>query len=382
MFGLCAALILGAAQAGCRATGADGTVGQTEAVGAAPASRSEPTPTTRVRRGQVDVVVTASGSVVAPRLTELGPEVSGRLAAVHFDVGDRVAKGDVVLQLDPTPFRTNLKRARAGLALARAEAAQAQQELARIRRLAEQNVVSPRQLDRQRTHLAVARARVDQEAAAVEGAEQELARTAVTSPYDGHVVERQLHEGAIVGPRSIVVTVQERTGLAAELDVPAAAAPVRIGDPVLLTVEGADAPFEARIASVNAKIDPETRTYRVRAPVPGSLPGTRAGAFVRADIRPRTPGGAVIVDRAAVLDRDGRAYLFQVEADRARRIEIRIGASGARWIEIRGGAEPGDTVIVGPAIERLADGATISVAEAPPGNAGKDPSRALRPKAH
>ena len=64
-------------------------------------------------------------------------------------------------------------------------------------------------------------------------------RTAVISPYHAHVVERELHEGAIVGPGTVVVTIQEQTGFAAELDVPAAAAaPVQVGDPALLIVEG------------------------------------------------------------------------------------------------------------------------------------------------
>ena len=330
-------------------------------------------PTTRVRRGQVDALVTASGSVVAPRLTELGPEVAGRLSVVHFDVGDQAAAGDVVFQLDPGPFRTNLQRARAGLALAEAEAKQALHELARVRRLADQRVAPPQQLDQQLTLLAVAKARVQQELAAVQSAEQDLTRTKVISPYAAHVVERQLHEGAIVGPGSVVVTIQERTGFSAELDVPAAAAsPVRVGDPALLIVEGAAEPLQSTIASVNARIDPETRTYRVRAPVPGNRPGAKAGAFVRAEIRPRTRGGAVVVERAAVLNRDGRAYLFTAVNGRARQVEVTVGATGSRLVEIRTGVEAGDAVIVGPVIDRLADGAPVQAAEPPPLAAGGD----------
>lgn len=378
----CAAFLLCLAGVGCRDIGADGAAGQTEGSELASPLRSESAPTTRVRRGQVDALVTASGSVVAPRLTELGPGVSGRLAVVHFDVGDQVAAGDIVLRLDPVPFRINLQRARAGLALAEAEAAQALQELERVERLAEQEVAPPQQLDQQRTHLAVAKARVDQELAAVQSAEQDLTRTAVLSPYDAHVVERQLHEGAIVGPGSVVVTIQEQKGFSAELDVPAAAAaPVQVGDPALLIVEGVAAPFESRIASVNARIDPESRTYQVRAPVPAEMRGAKAGAFVRAEIRPRTPGGAVIVERTAVLNRDGRAYVFSAEAGRARQIEVTVGATGALWVEIRSGAEPGDSVITGPLIERLADGAPVSAPEPPPMGDGENSPLGIFPNA-
>lgn len=362
----CALFLLCLASFGCNGVGAKRAAGQTEASGAVSAFRSETAPTTRVRYGQVDALVTASGSVVAPRLTELGPEVSGRLSAVYFNVGDQVEEGDVVLQLDPVPFRIDLQRARAGLALAQAEAAQALQELERVERLAEQEVAPPQELDRQRTQLAVAKARVEQELAAVRSAEEDLTRTAVISPYDAHVVERQLHEGAIVGPGSVVVTIQELSGFAAELDVPAAAAaPVQVGDPALLIVEGAAEPLPSTIAAVNARIDPETRTYRVRAPVPGETPEAKAGAFVRAEIRPRTRDGAVIVERTAVLNRDGRTYVFSAVDGRAEQIEVSVGATGQRWVEIRRGAKAGDALIIGPVIDRLAHGAPIEVTEPP-----------------
>lgn len=319
-----------------------------------------PTTLTRVRLGRVDALVSASGSVIAPRLTDLGPEVAGRLSAVHFDVGDRVAAGAVVFRIDPTPFEIELQRALAGVALARAEAAQALQEVERVRRLADQRVAPPQQLDREVTRLAVAKARVEQELAAANGAEENLRRAAVTSPYDSNVVDRQLHEGAMVGPGAVVLTIQERGGFAAELDVPAAAAPVAAGDPVLLIVEGAAAPAWSTVASVNARIDPETRTYRVRAPLPGE-DGPRAGAFVRAEIRPSTRDGAVVVERAAVLGRDGRTYLFRAEAGRARQIEVAVGATGGRLVEITNGVETGDLVVTGPIIDRLADGAAIAM---------------------
>lgn len=370
-----AAMLALAAGIGCR-SGATETAATADrpGAGATVASRAGATaPTTRVRRGQVDALVVASGSVVAPRLTELGPEVAGRLSLVHFDVGDQVAAGEVVFQLDTLPFRIHLQRARAGMSLAQAEAAQALQELERVRRLAEQSVAPPQQLDQQLTLLAVAKARVEQELAAVHSAEQDLARTAIVSPYDAHIVERQLHEGAIVGPGSVVVTIQERTGFAAELDVPAAAAsPVAVGDPTVLIVEGAPQPLESAIASVNARIDPETRTYRVRAPVPRNTPTAKAGAFVRAEIRPQARGGAMIVERAAVLNRDGRAYLFTAEDGRARQIEIVVGATGSQLVEIRSGAEAGDAVIVGPVIDRLADGTPVSATPPPPLSGGGD----------
>ena len=80
-----------------------------------------------------------------------------------------------------------------------------------------------------------------------------------------------------------------------------------------------------------------------------------------------------------MLNRDGRAYVFSAQAGRAHRIEVTVGATGPRWVEIRSGAEPGDAVITGPLIERLADGAPIFAAESPPGGEGENSPLASLP---
>jgi RND family efflux transporter MFP subunit len=315
-----------------------------------------------LRRGLFQATVTASGSVLAPRSTELGPEVGGRLIRVLVDIGDTVPAGAAVFQIDPEPYQLTLEDARAGLALARAELEQAEQEMERARRLADQQVVPQQQLDTQVTRHAVQRARVTQAEARVHRAEQDLERTTVRAPYAGFVVDRRLHEGAMLNPASVVLTLQQAGGYEAMLAVPEASRlPVRPGDPARVLIEGIPGAIPSRVRAVNARIDPQSRTYEVRVPLEAAGVPLKAGAFVRAEIDPRPLGDSLLVDREAILTRDGRNYVFRRRGDRAEQVAIEIGATGARLAEIDGGIEEGEQVVVGDVVERLADGAPIQV---------------------
>jgi RND family efflux transporter MFP subunit len=336
---------------------------EASALAAKPApSAAEAVETTLVRRGLLQATVTASGSVRSPRSTELGSEVSGRLVRVMVDVGDTVRQGAPVFRIDPEPYELDLEEAEAGLALARAELDQAQQEMERARKLAEQHVVPQQQLDTQVTHHAVQRARVTQAEARVHRAQQDLDRTTVHAPYDGFVVERRLHEGAMLNPASVVLTLQQAGGYEAILAVPEASRlPVRVGDAVRLTLEGVSGQIPSRVRAVNARIDPQSRTYEVRVPI--EVPGAplKAGAFVRGDIDPVPIAESLLLDREAILTRDGRSYAFRRTGDRVEQVPIELGAVGARVAEVARGLGEGEQVVVGDVVERLADGATIRV---------------------
>jgi len=94
---------------------------------------------------------------------------------------------------------------------------------------------------------------------------------------------------------------------------------VRAGSAVRLFVEGLSAPLETQVDGVSERVDPDTRTYEVRAPVQDPSGTVKAGSYGRAEILP-TPGPPrAVVDRSALLVRDGRSYVFRAEGDAARR---------------------------------------------------------------
>jgi RND family efflux transporter MFP subunit len=340
-------------------------------------AQAQRVPTARVARGAITTRVTASGSIVARRATGIGPEVPGRILKVHVDVGDRVDAGDPLFEIDAESYRIGLEAAKAGLALARAQSAQADQESERARRLSEQSIVAEQQYDRMRTQAAVARAQVQQAQANLRRVRHDLARTVVRAPYAGSIVERRIHEGtmATVRPNTVVLILQESGALEAVLDIPEAVpAPVRTNDAVRLFVEGLAEPLEGRVRAVSDRIDPQSRTYRIRVPVTDPSGTLKGGAFVRAEVEPSARENALLVEPSAVHTRDGRSYVVRVSDGVAERIPVRLGVVAPERTEILSGVAEGDRVVIGETASRLADGARV---EADGGNPSAHPVSAV-----
>jgi RND family efflux transporter MFP subunit len=322
----------------------------------APMPAAELVDTQEVELGTLPAVIGASGSVQARRVSGVGTEVSGRLVDVFVDVGDCVEAGAPLFQIDPVPYEMALTEARAALALARAERDNALNERERVEKLVKERAVSQQRRDEQETAAAVAIARVAQMKARVARVETNLERTLVRAPYAGNVVERLAHEGEMAGSERVVV-LQESGALVVVLNIPdAAPVPVRADSVVHLFVEGLAAPLETRVDRVSERVDPDTRTYEVRAPVEDPSGSIKAGSYVRAEIHP-TPGQPrPIVDRSALLMRDGRSFVFRVEGDTARRVHVRVGTMTNDQVEILSGIDVGERVVRGEAVGRLADG--------------------------
>lgn len=330
--------------------------------------------TQQARLGALQAVITASGSARAVRVAELAADVPGRIVEIFVDVGDRVEAEYPLFRLDPVPYQVALEEARAGLALARAEHSNAVQEARRVERLVEKKAISHQQRDRQRTQALVAAARVDQMEARVARMEADLARTVVRAPFDGSVVERRADEGAMAGGAPVIV-LQETGALEVVLDIPEVApAPVRVGDRVRLFVDGLPEPLETRVERTSDRIDPRTRTYEVRAPVEDASQTLKSGSWVRAEVLPTPTWERPIVDRSALLMRDGRTFVFRLQDDRVERVAVRTGTLTPDAAEIVSGIAAGDEIVHGEAVRRLTDGARVrrapaaATAQAPDGS--------------
>ncbi len=303
--------------------------------------------------------IAASGTIEAKRLTEIGADVPGTLAAVVVDVGQSVRAGAPLFRIDPGPYEMALAEARAGLELARAEHANAAADAARMARLVAENAASVQRADQSRTQAEVASARVLQGEARLARAERDLARTTVRAPYAGSVVERRAHEGALAGSAPVLV-LQESGALEAILDVPETTPiAVRAGDAVRLFAQGAAEPIASTVARVSERIDPSTRTYEVRCVVTDASGAVKAGSYVRAEISAERAAPRPVAPRSAVVARDGRTFVLRVENGIAREVPVRVGITAGERVELLAGVMPGDIVVHGEAAQRLSDGAPV-----------------------
>lgn len=318
--------------------------------------------TIRIGRGAISQRVSAPGSLVAKRQSQIGTEVTGRILRVHVAEGDRVEEGDPLFEIDPASYQMALRQAEAGLDLARADRAQMEADLARARTLRKQNVVAQQEVDRLTTALAVSVARERQAAEVLALARHQVERTTVRAPYAGSVAMRLADEGttALVQPQTIVVVLQETGELEAQAAIPESQLSlVQLGDRALLRVEGIAEPIETVVSAVNDSIDPATRTYMVKMRVPNPDRQLKAGVFAHVEIHPQEKRDVLLVPPGAIRTEEGVTRLLVAREGKAVAVPVEVGLASRDAVEVLDGVAEGEEVIVGEAARSIAPGMRI-----------------------
>ncbi|MFQ5416913.1 MAG: efflux RND transporter periplasmic adaptor subunit [Myxococcota bacterium] len=347
----------------------------TEVVSPQPEDSEEPVmavETARVRRGPIVSRVVVSGSLVARRTSQIGPRLPGRIARLHVHVGDRVAEGDVLFEIESSSTAAVLSQARAGRDVARAERRQLAEDLAAQEKLLEDELVAEQRVAHLRTQLEVARAHERQAARAVEIAQRDLADATVRAPYAGSISRRLADEGTTVTPQTTVVELQETAWLEARAAVAESHLDlVHVGDRVRIHVQGRSQPIESEVSAVSDTIDPATRTYLVRIVVSNHRRELKAGVLAKIEITPAALSDVLMIPRSAIDVVDGRSLVFRVREGRVESVAIETGIVTEEAAVIVDGLAPGDVVVVGDAARLLVPGMKVESAEAASAGRGR-----------
>jgi HlyD family secretion protein len=152
----------------------------------------------KVTKGSVVATVTATGTLSAVTTVKVGSQVSGIISRLHADFNSEVRKGQLLAELDPTPFQATVDQRRADLERARVELRNADLVLARAKKLLDAQLQAQSEYDTAKANRDGAAASVEQSSAALKQSETNLAYTRILSPIDGVVVDRQYDIGQTV----------------------------------------------------------------------------------------------------------------------------------------------------------------------------------------
>jgi RND family efflux transporter MFP subunit len=308
--------------------------------------------------------VLASGPVTPWEEMQLGVELSGvRVTALHVDVGQQVARGDVLLELDHRALDSELRQADAVQAEAAAGVQLAQVNLTRGQGLAKAQLISAAAFDELRAALVQAQAREATTRAQRDGVRLRRDYATLRAPDAGIVSRRNVQPGQVVaaGTELLALIRQGKLEWRPEL-AEADLARVQVGDVVRLR-DATGATVEGRVRAVSPGVDAGRRTGTVYAslPAPGAL---KAGAFVEGRVLTDASPG-LVVPAAAVVVRDGFPYVYTVDAQsRAHRVQVRTGERVGADFELLSGIAVGERVVVQGA-GFLADGDRVRVVDAP-----------------
>lgn len=312
-----------------------------------------PVVTEAVLLGDITDNYTALATARANEAIDVTPRISSVVSAIHFEEGQSVGEGEVLVELDSREIRADLDLAEANLKERRSR-------YGRLETLAASQVVSEVELEEIQAQLQVAEAQVN-------SARARLEDTVIRAPFSGEVGLRRISIGGLVQPNTVITTLDDTSIMKIEFSVPEEyLAVMRKG----LEIAAAAAAWPARaftgaVTSVDSRVDPMTRSLAVVALMPNEDGALKPGMFLQVDIFRRREN-VVLAPEAALVPRQGRQYVYVVAEGRAEERQVSLGSRRPGQVEIVGGLEPGEQIVT-QGVQRIRDGLPVRMAGAPAG---------------
>ncbi|PWB72009.1 efflux transporter periplasmic adaptor subunit [candidate division GN15 bacterium] len=288
-----------------------------------------------------------TGTLLANEEVQLHPEISGRVTGVYFQEGKHVRKGELLLKINDTELKAQLRRKQV-------EEKQASDEEGRRRKLFEIKAISQEEYDKSLNALHMIQAER-------EAIESQLAETEIRAPFDGIIGLRHVSEGGYVTPSVLIASLQDTDPMKVEFAVPEKYARLlKSGTEVAVRVGESKDARTGKVYAVESMIDPETRTITGRATTPNSDGGLVPGAFAKVEITlERVPDAIVVPSEAVIPDLAGET-VFICKNGKAVTMRVTSGIRTETGIQITEGLSPNDTLIV-TGILQLTDGKGVQV---------------------
>lgn len=303
---------------------------------AAPASTPKPVILAPVKTQVIHDRLEALGTTRSIESIQISSTVTEKIKAIHFTDGQKVERGQLLVELENEEEQAEL---------ARAEAIQGERKLTlhRLRQLDKQKLTSPDQIDRTRLEL-------EQAQASIRAIQARIDDRLIRAPFDGVVGLRNISVGALVETGDLIATLDDTSAMKLDFSIPAIfLASVEPGMKLKTTASAfAGQEFDGRIESIDSRIDPVTRTVIVRALVPNPDGRLLPGLLMQVDVL-RNEREAVVTAEAAMLPLADRQYVMRVTGEgddtTVEKIEVSTGLRMPGYVEILEGLSDGDRVV-------------------------------------
>ena len=313
-----------------------------------------PVVTEAVLLGDITDNYTALATARANEAIDVTPRISSVVAAIHFEEGQSVDEGEVLVELDSREVRADLDLAEANLRERRSR-------FGRLETLAASQVVSEVELEEIHAQLQVAEAQVN-------SARARLEDTIIRAPFSGEVGLRRVSVGGLVQPNTVITTLDDIAVMKLEFSVPEEYLSVMREDLAIEATAAAwpDRAFNGTITSVDSRVDPMTRSLAVVALMPNEDRALKPGMFLQVDISRRREN-VVLAPEGALVPRQGRQFVYVVDEGRAEERQVSLGSRRPGQVEIIDGLQPGEQIVT-QGVQRIRDGLPVRMAGAPAGS--------------
>lgn len=292
--------------------------------------------------------IEAIGTVKARESVVISAKQSERVAAVRFESGQRVAKGQVLIELDAGTVKAELAEARATLADLDAQ-------VTRLKSLQSRQLIAQSQLDTALATRNAARARV-------QAANERLNDRIIRAPFSGVLGLRQVSQGQYVNAGFAMVNLDDLDRMWVDFPVPESLlSKLKVGMSLNLAADAYPGrTFSASVASIDSRVDIATRAIMVRAGIDNAESSIRPGMLMRVSLQ-QDAVDALVVPELALQQVGNRTFVFVAVADGAVvSKDVSIGSRRAGKATVLMGLKAGDQVVV-DGTSKLRDGQKILI---------------------
>lgn len=349
-----------------------------------------------VFQGDLTSTVSAPGIIRPLTEVQISSSINGIVQQLLVKEGQQVKKGDLLLQIDPSEFRAQVRRAQAGLEVAQANLEQARSQWKRAEQLFKSNLISEQEYESARTNHLLSQAQLKEARANLEQTQEQLQKTRITSPIEGTVIQINIEPGENVitgtldNPGTKLMAVADLSRMEVESQVDEAdIAKVNMGQRAIVEVEALpEKRFNGSVHEVGYAAEDQdveqdaTVNYNISILIEDSISELKPGMTATSEIITAQLEDVVMIPIQSVVIRpveqlssefhNGNSNLalkgkeqteavFVVQDGVASLVPVITGVAGEEYIQIRSGLQPGQQVITGPfnSLRELSNGERV-----------------------
>lgn len=299
--------------------------------------------------------IEALGTLKAQEAVTLSALVTKTIQAIHFDDGQRVKQGEVLVEMASREERALLQEAKV-------TASEAERQYERVKSLQKRNLASDAQLDERRLNYDTAQAKL-------EAVKARLADRTVIAPFDGVMGLRQVSLGTLVKPGDTIATLDDDRVMKLDISIPSIYLnTVKIGMAVnALAVDLNNQIFSGTIASVDSRIDPNTRSIRVRALLDNPDQHLVSGMLMQVTLE-QAPKVSLTLPEEALVQEGTKKFAYVVDRTNAPAVvekrQLTVGPRTNGKVVVTSGLILDDWVVTRGTM-RLNPGAAVTLQQSP-----------------
>jgi membrane fusion protein (multidrug efflux system) len=273
------------------------------------------------------------GSILANEVTEVHPEVSGKIIQLNVAEGKYVGRGTLLAKLYDADLQAQLRKIQIQLSIAE-KTEERQAQLLKIQGISQQ--------DYDLSLLSVNNLKAD-----IDIIRTSISKTEIRAPFSGKLGLKNISPGAYVTPATVIAVINQTDQLKLDFTVPEKyTGQIKPGQLVTFSYEGSTKQFGARVSALESSVAENTRSLTVRSIVQAKDPGLLPGAFAKVKLSFDPDPNALLIPTQAVLPQARGKKVIVYDNGVAKFVDVTTGVRDSARIQITQGLKAGDTIVL------------------------------------